>query len=309
MSPLKTLALAVVASLSLQPAVADQVDSAAAETTSPDTVPEPDIDRVRSQFEDLLIAKATDFSESHATQLSMSKLALKHLQPDDRFNQPIREVLLRYADGRSAEDSEEESKPLALALQLFELTTFSPDEAVELLLKTMMSENPTIDESARNRIYFFLSNRPDATSRQVLEALRRGERSGDLFWLTGITGESSAAVAAELLKIAKGDDPELASAALQPLAAVISNVERFKQRHAAGLTSEANSKYLNYAGRIINRYDRNHDGRLTKDEFGTMLMSPEAADVDKDGSITAAEYAVWLAERNQPRQDRRRSPR
>ncbi len=53
-----------------------------------------------------------------------------------------------------------------------------------------------------------------------------------------------------------------------------------------------------HARRIIGRYDRNQDGSLTKDEFESMLISPEPADVNEDGKITAVEYANFLAKRN-----------
>jgi len=266
------------------------------------TTKKTDIESIRSEFEEVLIAKATDFSGPTGTLVRMSNLAKEKLQADDRFNRPVREVLQRYAEEQPADPAKEESKAdatdLKIALELFELTTFPPDQAAELLFATILSDNHAIDHQERNRLRSLLSKLPDQTSQLVLEALRRGEQAPYLFWLTSITGEFSEGIAAELLEVAKSNDPERSRAALESLANVIDSIERRKQRQTAGLVSGTGEKYLAYARRIIGRYDRNQDGSLTKDEFESMLVSPEPADVDADGKITVVEYAKLLAERN-----------
>ena len=60
-------------------------------------------------------------------------------------------------------------------------------------------------------------------------------------------------------------------------------------------------KYLSVAKRIIARRDKNKDGALTVSEWKTMLMSPVEADADKDGRITAVEYAQWMLARESSR--------
>ena len=56
-------------------------------------------------------------------------------------------------------------------------------------------------------------------------------------------------------------------------------------------------KLMKYAKRIVERYDRNKDGVLENDEWDKMLMSPLAADANRDGKITQTEYAGWMRAR------------
>ena len=58
---------------------------------------------------------------------------------------------------------------------------------------------------------------------------------------------------------------------------------------------------VSYAKRIVDRYDKNKDGKLTASEWKTMLMSPAAADADRDGTITINEYALWMQSRSKKR--------
>jgi Ca2+-binding EF-hand superfamily protein len=60
---------------------------------------------------------------------------------------------------------------------------------------------------------------------------------------------------------------------------------------------KADDKYVKLGQRIIDRYDNNKDGQLTASEWGKMLMSPAAADGDRNGKITVQEYASWMQSR------------
>ena len=57
-------------------------------------------------------------------------------------------------------------------------------------------------------------------------------------------------------------------------------------------------KLIKYAERIIARYDKNKDEALTASEWSTMLMSPAAADGNRDGRVTIVEYASWMQSRS-----------
>ncbi|MEM9824952.1 MAG: EF-hand domain-containing protein [Planctomycetota bacterium] len=62
----------------------------------------------------------------------------------------------------------------------------------------------------------------------------------------------------------------------------------------SGPMPKADPKYVKFAKRIISRNDKNSDGVLTASEWQDMLMSPKAADYNRDGKISADEYAVFL---------------
>ncbi len=55
---------------------------------------------------------------------------------------------------------------------------------------------------------------------------------------------------------------------------------------------------ISYAERIIDRYDGNKDSKLVAGEWKKMLMSPAAADANRDGAITVQEYAWWMQSRS-----------
>jgi Ca2+-binding EF-hand superfamily protein len=48
---------------------------------------------------------------------------------------------------------------------------------------------------------------------------------------------------------------------------------------------------LDWAVKQITKYDKNGDGQLTIDEWSSMLIRPDGADVNGDGAITALEFA------------------
>jgi len=59
--------------------------------------------------------------------------------------------------------------------------------------------------------------------------------------------------------------------------------------------SEVSPAYLQYAEGVIKKYDKDGNGVLNSDEWSEMSKSPEAADTDRNGQVTAAEYAAWIA--------------
>ncbi|GAA5504594.1 EF-hand domain-containing protein [Novipirellula caenicola] len=62
--------------------------------------------------------------------------------------------------------------------------------------------------------------------------------------------------------------------------------------------AKPDEKLIKYAERIISRYDKNKDQALTASEWSTMLMSPAAADGNRDGRVTVIEYASWMQSRS-----------
>ncbi len=48
-----------------------------------------------------------------------------------------------------------------------------------------------------------------------------------------------------------------------------------------------------WAAQIVRRYDKNQDGRLTSDEWSSMVVKPDGADTNQDGAITVEEYSQF----------------
>jgi EF hand len=54
---------------------------------------------------------------------------------------------------------------------------------------------------------------------------------------------------------------------------------------------------LAWAEKQIDKYDKNKDKQLTPDEWSAMVIKPDGADENKDGVITAVEYAKFRSQR------------
>jgi hypothetical protein len=63
--------------------------------------------------------------------------------------------------------------------------------------------------------------------------------------------------------------------------------------HARGAVTP---KILRHAQRIVDRHDRNRDGRLNADEWKSLPGNPGAADVDADGRLSVEEIAQRIAD-------------
>lgn len=55
-------------------------------------------------------------------------------------------------------------------------------------------------------------------------------------------------------------------------------------------------KLLRYAERVVRQYDVNADGQLSAEEWKAMRGDPAAADLNRDGQITVAEFAQHVAD-------------
>lgn len=57
-------------------------------------------------------------------------------------------------------------------------------------------------------------------------------------------------------------------------------------------TTKVDSRIISYYEGLVKKYDKNSDGVLTQDEWSSMSKTPDKADTDGDGRITALELAV-----------------
>jgi len=60
---------------------------------------------------------------------------------------------------------------------------------------------------------------------------------------------------------------------------------------STGGTTSSGSAELDWAKRQVDRYDKNKDGKLSVDEWSSMITKPDGADANGDGLITVEEYA------------------
>lgn len=109
-----------------------------------------------------------------------------------------------------------------------------------------------------------------------------------------------------LLEAAKSDDYPLAEDAMNCADDLLRRMrERAQGQRMVAQAKPAemagvDKKMIQYAERIIGRYDLNKDLTLSKVEYKKMLMSPHDADADHNGSITIIEYATWMQNRAKP---------
>jgi Ca2+-binding EF-hand superfamily protein len=77
-----------------------------------------------------------------------------------------------------------------------------------------------------------------------------------------------------------------------------------KAKPTAGAASEkepvaqTDDRIMDYSRAMLQRYDRNRDGRLEKNEWSAMRSDASAADSNSDGHITVEELAQWMTQRS-----------
>ena len=69
---------------------------------------------------------------------------------------------------------------------------------------------------------------------------------------------------------------------------------RKESRESRGGDNSRTSRIVQFT---FDRYDRNKNGRLDRDEWGSMRSNPAEADANKNGSITREEYTRWMEKR------------
>jgi Ca2+-binding EF-hand superfamily protein len=106
-----------------------------------------------------------------------------------------------------------------------------------------------------------------------------------------ITAEES------LRSVEEGGASQMASTTAPSSAPTASSSTTSSTSSAAPATGKPDEKYVKVVKRIVERYDKNKDGALTASEWESMLMSPAAADSNRDGRITIDEYAMWMQSR------------
>lgn len=109
-------------------------------------------------------------------------------------------------------------------------------------------------------------------------------------------GEHLATVTTQLTALLKSESKDVRIAAVRSLQSIM-DAEAKRNAEAKALaeakTKDLDPRYLAYYTKLLQKYDSNSDGSLTKEEWSKMSKDPAAADFDQDGRITAVELGRW----------------
>lgn len=302
---LKTLLFSIgflVATTTGQP-VFSQSDRPTDETTANE---DSAVDAAEAQLRELICSRAADFS--HPRQEFAVDFVIRRDYHDDRFGPPIRQVLKN-----AAETDRWDAERIQQAMKLLPFSNLDPKQQTELVFKCYLkSGNTDLRQRTRADLHLsqvlrkYLARYPNATSNLVKEKMVKDGVEIRLLQLARIHGESSEGLLPMLLEAAKSDDYRLAEDAMNCADDLIRQMRRraLGQRMVAQAKpaemAGVDKKMIQYAERIIGRYDANKDQTLSKVEYKKMLLSPADADTDQDGSITIIEYATWMQNRAKP---------
>jgi hypothetical protein len=259
-------------------------------------------------FRELVCGEAADFeSPVHAEAVALVRA--RNYQ-DPRFDAAIRESL---------DDGEVElpdKARLTAAIDLMPHGSLSEADQVTLLLDTLVRfDDPFVGLSRGRRRALPLAHF-DASSRfgveaivarlalfpeSLAEALRVRLASGDgpaILWAAAeLTGSAGEPLLPDLLDAARDGERSVRLAALRSTDVILRAIESDRETEIA-VAADLDPKLILHAERIVSRYDRNADGRLSKAEQEPMLLAPVAADRDGDGFVTVNEYARYMQLRN-----------
>lgn len=265
-----------------------------------------------ARFRNLVCTRAADFEDpSQATAIAM---VARGGYRDQRFDEPIRAAM-----GNLSNEKDWDIVKVQLANQLLPFSTLSNQEQVDLALSCYVccdERLQALNQIKRDRQQVIqrdqlqllremlrkrLQGMPDATTETLSEQLEENPQSLALLSLVELQGLSGEQLLPHVIEAAASKDAEVASQAMVAAGNLIDQI-KVQQQSELALAQESaagiDEKMLKYSKRIIARYDKNNDGSLVRSEWQSMLLSPEMADQNGDGLLTAVEYAVWMQARN-----------
>ncbi len=309
-----------------QVAAQDGSVAAAADQPEPEQPADP-LEASRKQYLELAISIAADFASPVQDQAALV-IAQQELV-DSRFDAPVRAALAADKDSGQPLDD----RRIAAAVALLRHTTIEPKDQVSLLLDLLVARSlnershdgrlfrqgmlrmdvPGIATAVVSRLTFL----PESLAEELQTRLSEDQPPVVLYAAAGLTAEYGAALVPKLLAVAaESDDRFVKAAVFQAVGRIVESesqnrlqAQRAAAARAAGrvpseelnaLAEKANvsPKSLEYAMRIIQRNDSDGDGVLAEKEWSGLLVNPAPADTNKDGRVTAEEYAAWMESRS-----------
>lgn len=142
----------------------------------------------------------------------------------------------------------------------------------------------------------FMSEFSTSWNRRTVEEFEEFDANGDGVILPDEALEAAAAgEVASTLGPSATSSPEAEGAAVSKGASDQVTISSNESAEVSPAPVKVETRTLEYAARLIERYDTNHDGVLVADEWASMNDSPADADADGDGRITAYEYAISIS--------------
>lgn len=132
----------------------------------------------------------------------------------------------------------------------------------------------------------------------LLEAVTGDEANHDAVSALGKIplGEFQTTVTTQLTALLKSENKEVRLAAVRSLQSIMIAEPKRTADTVASAEAKAQGldpRYVAYYTKLLQKYDGNSDGSLTKDEWSKMSKDPAPADTDQDGRITAIELTKW----------------
>ena len=260
------------------------------------------LEAVEAEFRELVCSQAAD--PSYVKQKWAIDVVIRRKYVDERFDDLIRETM-----AAAAKPYRWDVAQLSRAEQLLSVSTLDGKERTELVFRCyMMCGDERSDQILARALRQRLDVEPDETSRLVKQRMLEDGVTPELLSIVMIVGESSESMLPILMKAARSDDRALSEEAMRLIPQLIDQLKEFNERKRRAMAMKSalentdldqiDPKLVNYAKRLVSRYDTNGDARLTPAEYDKMLMSPAAADIDGDGAITVEEYAIWMRSRS-----------
>jgi Ca2+-binding EF-hand superfamily protein len=206
----------------------------------------------------------------------------------------VSELAVRYARRREGEEEAKRSKSTASKSRGREKKVEAPD-----VFDGRKSYRQTAGRSLPEGLPGEFTDKDGNGDGQVTMAEFAKEWNDDVvaeFFDSDFNGDGVITADEALKKVEKGSVSQLAATySGKPSSSASSATATAAPAASSG--GKADDKYVKLGQRIIDRYDKNKDGQLTASEWGKMLMSPAAADGDRNGKITVQEYASWMQSR------------
>ncbi|MDA7905036.1 EF-hand domain-containing protein [Rhodopirellula sp.] len=205
----------------------------------------------------------------------------------------VSELAVRYARRREGEEESKRSQSTASRSRGREKKVEVPD-----VFDGRKSYRPTAGRALPEGLPGTFTDKDGNGDGQVTMAEFAKEWNNDVvaeFLDSDFNGDGVITADEALKKVEKGSVSQLAATYSGKTRSSKSAASAAPAPAASG--GKADDKYVKLGQRIIDRYDKNKDGQLTASEWGKMLMSPAAADGDRNGKITVQEYASWMQSR------------